>query len=362
VTGDHPGGAASRQAAAKPSFKLTASRQFTSWLGGQRASLAFTTYQAGKLFFVGLKPDGGLSVFERTFNRCMGLWADGQSLVMSSLYQLWRFENALEPGQVADGYDRVYIPQLAYTTGDLDIHDLAVDGDGRILFVNTLFSCLARPSERHSFSPVWRPPFISRLAAEDRCHLNGLALANDQPRYMTVVSQSDVADGWRDRRQDGGCLLEVPSGEAVVSGLSMPHSPRMHGGRLYMLESGTGHFGWIDLKAGRFEPIAFCPGYARGLSFIGNFALIGLSKPRDNSSFSGLQLDENLAQRDASARCGVLVVDLKTGDTVHWLRIEGVVQELYDVVALPGVVRPMVLGFKTDEIHRMITVGELTPL
>jgi uncharacterized protein (TIGR03032 family) len=362
LTGDRPDGAASGQAAAQPTFKLTASRQFTSWLGEQRASLAFTTYQAGKLFLIGLKPDLGLSVFERTFNRCMGLWANDQSLIMSSLYQLWRFENALEPGQLANGYDRVYIPQLAYTTGDLDIHDVTVYGEGRILFVNTLFSCLACPSERHSFAPVWRPPFISRLAAEDRCHLNGLALVNDQPRYMTVVSQSDVADGWRDRRQDGGCLLEVPSGEAVVSGLSMPHSPRMHDGRLYMLESGTGQFGWVDLKAGRFEPIAFCPGYARGLSFIGEFALIGLSKPREGGSFSGLQLDENLAKRDASARCGILVVNLKTGDTVQWLRIEGVVQELYDVVVLPGVVRPMVLGFKTDEIHRMITVGDPRPL
>jgi uncharacterized protein (TIGR03032 family) len=358
VIEDHSGTAVSGKTTAKPTFKLTASRQFTSWLAEQRASVAFTTYQAGKLFLIGLKPDGGLSVFERTFNRCMGLWADGQSLVMSSLYQLWRFENALEPGQVANGYDRVYIPQLAYTTGDLDIHDLAVDGDGRILFVNTLFGCLARPSERHSFVPVWRPPFISRLAAEDRCHLNGLALADGQPRYVTVVSQSDVADGWRDRRRDGGCLLEVPSGEAVVSGLSMPHSPRLHDGRLYMLESGTGQFGWVNLEAGKFEPIAFCPGYARGLSFVGNFALVGLSRPRENSSFSGLPLDDNLAKRDAEARCGVLVIDLRTGDTVQWLRIEGVVQELYDVVVLPGVGRPMALGFKTDEIHRMITVGE----
>jgi len=183
--------------AAGPKFELTASRQFTAWLAEQRVSLAFTTYQTGKLLLIGLRPDGRLSVFERTFNRCMGLWASPQTLYMSSLYQLWRFDNALEPGQLHNGYDRLYVPQLGYTTGDLDIHDIAVDGGGRVIFVNTLFSCLATVSEHHSFVPLWRPPFVSKLAAEDRCHLNGLAIDDGRPRYVTAVSRTDVADGWR---------------------------------------------------------------------------------------------------------------------------------------------------------------------
>jgi hypothetical protein len=41
----------------------------------------------------------------------------------------------------------------------------------------------------------------------------------------------------------------------------------------------------------------------------------------------------------------------------HWLRITGVIAELYDVVALSGVVRPMALGFRTEEVQRMITMG-----
>jgi len=342
----------------EPALAITGSRQFPNWLAGQRLSLAFTTYQAGKLFFIGLQgPDGRLSIFERTFNRCMGLCADGDALWMTSLYQLWRFENALEPGQAQDGYDRLYVPQVGFVTGDLDIHDLAIDRDSRVVFVNTLFSCLATTDERHSFTPLWQPPFITKLAAEDRCHLNGLAMADGQPAYVTSVSQSDVADGWRDRRADGGCLLDVASGEVVVDGLSMPHSPRFHQDRLWLLDSGTGFFGTVDVDAGRFEPLVFCPGYARGLSFIGDFAVIGLSKPRHNNTFQGLPLDGNLAERDAEARCGLMVVDLRSGDAVHWLRIEGVVEELYDVTVLPGVVRPMALGFKTDEIRRVITVG-----
>ena len=342
---------------AVPQLEITGSRQFTAWLAEQRVSLAFTTYQTGKLFFIGLQPGGRLSIFERTFNRCMGLWGDGQTLWMTSLYQLWRFENILEPGQLANGYDRLYSPTLGYVTGDIDIHDVAVDGAGRLLFVNTLFSCLATVSDRHSFVPLWQPPFISKLAAEDRCHMNGLALDGGRPRYVTAVSSSDVADGWRDRRRDGGCLLDVTTNEVLVTGLSMPHSPRVYRDRLYLLDSGTGFFGAVDRTARRFEPIAFCPGYLRGLTFVGDFAIVGMSRPRDNKTFSGLMLDENLASRGAEARCGLAVIDLRTGDVVHWLRIEGIVAELYDVIVLPGVQRPMALGFKTDEIRRTISIG-----
>lgn len=343
-------------------LEINTSRQFTHWMLEQRLSIAFTTYQAGKLFLLGLQPNGRLSVFERTFNRCLGLWTNGQTMWMSSLYQLWRFENVLDPGQTASGYDRLYVPQVGYTTGDLDIHDVTVESTGRVLFVNTLFGCLATTSQTHSFVPLWKPPFISKLAAEDRCHLNGLALENGQAAYVTAVSQSDVADGWRDRRHDGGCVVDVRSNDIIATGLSMPHSPRVYRDKLWLLNSGTGYFGFIDRSTGKFEPVAFCPGYLRGLTFQGDFAIVGLSKSRENKTFSGLALDENLKAGDAEARCGVQVIDLRSGDVVHWLRIEGVVTELYDVVALPGVVRPQSLGFKTDEIRRVLRVGEPQPL
>lgn len=343
---------------ATPALEITTSRQFLSWMIEQQASLSFSTYQTGKLFLIGLKPDGQLSVFERTFERCMGLWVSSQRLYMSSLYQLWRFENSLQPGQLHQSYDRLYVPQVGYTTGDLDVHDIAEDSGGKVVFVNTLFSCLATVSEQYSFVPLWKPPFISKLAAEDRCHLNGLAMENGRPRYVTAVGQTDVADGWRDRRQNGGCILDVESNEIIVSGLSMPHSPRVYQDKLWLLNSGTGDFGYVDLAGGKFEPVTFCPGYLRGLTFAGNYAVVGLSKPRDNKTFSGLALDERLAAKDAEARCALQVIDLRTGDIVHWLRLEGVVAELYDVTVLPGVRCPMALGFKSDEIRRMITIGE----
>ncbi len=345
-------------AASEPGLKISASRQFTSWMAETGLSLAFSTYQTGKLFLVGLQPNGRLSIFERTFNRCMGLSVTGDTIYMSTLYQLWRFRNVLEPGRENDGYDRLYLPINGHTTGDIDIHDIAVDANGRVIFVNTLFSCLATIGDDCSFVPLWRPPFVSRTAAEDRCHLNGLAMEDGKPRYVTAVAETDVADGWRDKRSGGGCVIDVQSNEIIANGLSMPHSPRVYKGKLWVLNSGAGEFGWIDKKTKKFKPLAFCPGYLRGLGFIGDFAVVGLSKPRGDKTFTGLPLDDALAGKNAEAQCAIQVIDLKTGDAVHWLRMDSLVEELYDVVVLAGVRRPMAVGFKTDEIRRVLTIGD----
>lgn len=341
---------------ARARLNVLASRGFYDWLAHQSVSLAATTYQAGKLMLIGRQHTPRLGVFERTFNRCMGLWSDGQTMWLSCRHQLWRLENVCQASQAQDGFDRLYVPQVGYTTGDIDIHDLCPDAAGQPVFVTTLFNGLATCSERWSFTPLWRPPFISKWAAEDRCHLNGLAMEHGRPRYVTACSQSDVNDGWRDHRRDGGCVIDVTSSEIVASGLSMPHSPRLYRDRLWLVNSGDGSFGYLEVASGRFERVAFCPGYGRGLAFVGDFAVIGLSRPRrEEQSFHGLALDDELRKRNAEPRCGVQVIDLRTGNVAHWLRIEGgLVEELYDVVVLPGVVRPRALGFKTDEIEHQV--------
>jgi len=342
----------------QPRLEITTSRQFNNWLASTDASLAFTTYQAGKLFMLGTKPDGQLSVFERTLDRCMGLAVSGTSLYVSSLYQIWRFENIMESGENKDGFDACYAPQMSYVTGDIDVHDMAVGPEGTLKFVNTLFGCIAKPSITSSFVPLWQPAFLSKLAAEDRCHLNGMAMGPNGATYATAVSESDAADGWRDKRADGGIVMDITSNEIIATGLSMPHSPRLHKGTLYLLNSGTGEFGILEPATGAFTVIAFCPGYARGLTFIGDYAMIGLSLPRNNKTFQGLPLDEALSNKNTEARCGLIVVDLKTGDTVHWVRIEGVVSELFDVVLLPSIQNPSMIGFKSDEIRRILKIGK----
>lgn len=343
-------------AAEVPKLEINTSRQFNLWMAAERVSIALTTYQTGKVFLLGLQPNGRLSVFERTLERVMGMTATPAGEIwLSTLYQLWRFKNVLSPGETHDGYDACYIPRKSFVTGDLDIHDLAVDGEGRIVFTATQFNCIATVDEEFSFRPLWRPPWISKLAPEDRCHLNGLALRDGKPRYATAVSRSDVSDGWRDKRRTSGLVIDIESNEVIAEGLSMPHSPRWYQDRLWVINSGTGFFGYIDLDTGKFEEVAFCPGYARGLAFVGDWAIVGLSDRRENRTFQDLDLDENLKSREAETRCGLLIVNLKTGDAPHWLRFEGIVRELYDVAALPGVIRPMAIGFRTDEIRRYIS-------
>ncbi|WP_435008424.1 TIGR03032 family protein [Tundrisphaera lichenicola] len=340
-------------------LRVTASPGLTGWMAEQRVSLACTTYQSGKLMLLGRKADGGLAVFERNFARAMGLWGDGQSLLMSTQFQLWRLENVLRPQQVYDGHDRLFVPRLGITTGDLDVHDVAIEAGGRPVFAATGFNCVGTTHDRYSFAPIWRPPFISALAAEDRCHLNGIALEGGRLRYATAVAASDEANRWRDHRRDGGLVLEIPSGEPVATGLSMPHSPRIREGELWLLNSGTGQLGKVDRSAGRFEPAAFCPGYLRGLAFVGeHHAVVGLSKPRRDGTFGGLALDKVLARRGEEAVCGLAVVDLRSGEAVHSVRFEGMVSELYDVAILPGATRPMALGFKGDGIRRIVAAAE----
>jgi uncharacterized protein (TIGR03032 family) len=340
-----------------PALEVYASRHFIDWLVEQQISLALTTYQSSRLMLLGVNPEGRISGYERIFDRAMGLFVTSERLYLSSKYQIWQLDNVLDSGQHYNGYDKLYVPRVGYTTGDLDIHDVAIDANGRLIFISTLLNCLATISSRHSCTPLWHPPFISCIINEDRCHLNGLALQSGQPRYVTACSQSDIIDDWRDKRRQGGCVIELTSNQVIATGLSMPHSPRWYQGRLWLHNSGTGEFGYLGLATGKFEPVVFCPGYLRGLAFWGNFAIAGLSRPRSgDKTFSGLVLDEQLLAQDVEPRCGLMIIDLTTGSIVHWLRLEGIVTELYDVQVLPGVRRPMAIGFQTDEIARLITL------
>lgn len=334
---------------------LLLSRAFSDWLAGQGVSLALTTYQAGRLVMIGRRPDGSVRAHERMIEQCQGLWTDGQSLWTSGMHALWRFENDMPAGAVTSaGVDRRFVPREGRVTGRIDCHDIGMGDDGPV-FVNTLFNGLCGISQTGSFRPLWKPPFISAWTPEDRCHLNGLAMDGTRPAYVTAVSRSDILDGWRERRVDGGVIVDVASGEIVCSGLSMPHSPRLYDGRLWVLNSGMGQFGHVDPKTGAFTPVAFCPGYARGLAFIGRYAVIGLSRPRNNQTFEGLPLDAELAARDATPRCGLIIVNIDTGVTEEWLRFAHTLDELYDVAVMPGVTQPEMIGFQGDAIKTAIT-------
>lgn len=339
---------------------VTASRTLADWLRSQRVSLAFTSYQTGQLFLVGVLPNGKISINQQNYARAMGVFAQPGRLYLGALHQVWRLENMLKAGERGDdAFDAVYIPRNAQTTGDIDIHEVAIDREGRVIFVNTKFSCLATLDLKDSFRPIWQPPFISKLAAEDRCHLNGLAMEDGSPRYVTAVSKSDIVNGWRERRQEGGIIVDVASNEILTDRLSMPHSPRIApDGSLWALDSGRGQIVRIDRDSGEKTEVAFCPGFLRGLAIHKGHAIVTLSKPRDGS-FKGLPLEEELRKRDGEAWCGIVIVNLARGDIVEWIRLDGGITEMFDVTVIPDVTCPMSIGIDTVEARSTISFPPL---
>ena len=343
-----------------PLMNNNAAQGLAAWLREHKVSLALSTYRANRLIFLGRDDAEQLQVNECAFDRPMGMHLHGNSLWLVSRYQLWRFDNLLETGQRHEGADRLYLPALSHTTGDVNGHELAVGPDGTPLFVNTAFSCLATVQAGCSFAPVWQPPFITQLAAEDRCHLNGLALVDGVPTWATACGPSDTPTGWRDHRASGGVVLHIPSNRIAAAGLSMPHSPRWHQGKLWLLNAGTGELGWID--GGRFVPLCFVPGFARGLAFVGGAAVVGLSKLRA-PQFSGLALEDKLqASGMPGGCCGLRIIDLASGTILHSLDLPEPMDELFDVVALPGVRQARAFGLQDEDIHCLVKLPGQTQL
>jgi uncharacterized protein (TIGR03032 family) len=300
------------------------------------ASLLVTTYQAGKLVLVRDEGDH-LNTHFRTFQAPMGLALEGRRLAVGTTIQIWEFLDVPAATSKLDPpgkHDACFLPRASHVTGNIQGHEMAWGQGGELWVVNTRFSCLCTPDRWTSFAPWWRPPYVSELEPTDRCHLNGLAMVDGRPRYVTALGQTDEPAGWRANKAKGGILMDVASGEVITRGLSMPHSPRWYGGRLWVCESGAGTLGFIDPKTGRYEPIVEVPGFTRGLDFAGNFAFVGLSQVRESAVFSGIPITERLGEEERT--CGVCVVDLASGQMVGLLRFDTAVQEIFAVTVLPG--------------------------
>jgi uncharacterized protein (TIGR03032 family) len=301
------------------------------------ASLLITTYQAGKLVLVRDENDH-LNTHFRTFRSPMGLaLADGGArLAVGTTVQVWEFRDVpdvarrLEP---PGRHDSCFLPRSSHVTGNILIHEMAYGSGRELWLVNTRFSCLATLDPEASFTPHWRPPFVTELEPSDRCHLNGLGMVAGRPKYVTALGTTDAPAGWRANKARGGVLMDVDSGELVCRGLSMPHSPRWHGGRLWVCESGAGTIGTVDLSTGRYEAVAAVPGFTRGLEMVGDLAFVGLSQVRESAVFSGIPITERLAPEERT--CGVCVVDLRRGEVVALLKFTSGVQEVFAVAVLP---------------------------
>ncbi|MDP6368379.1 MAG: TIGR03032 family protein, partial [Planctomycetota bacterium] len=220
-------------------------------------TLAITTYQAGKVIFVSSDGDG-LQHLPRTFDTPMGMAVKDNQMALALKDRIVLLAN--EPRLAAsypnkpNYYDALWVPRMVSYCGELNAHDMAWGEDG-LVGVNTLFSCLFRLDEQHSFVPIWQPPFINTLVSEDRCHLNGLALAPGEKgrAVVSALGATNEREGWRDNKMEGGVLMSVPEGEEVLTGLPMPHSPRWIGDELYLLLSARGELAVVDLDEDVFR-------------------------------------------------------------------------------------------------------------
>lgn len=309
-------------------------------------SLIVSTYQAGKVVLI--RADGEtLNTHFRVFQQPMGMATDEAGrLAIGTSAHIWEFRNvpAVAPKlQPVTKHDACFLPRNLHVTGDIDIHEMAWS-QGELWFINTRFSCLCTQDLDHSFVPRWRPPFVSAYAPEDRCHLNGLALVDGSPRYVTALGTTNTANGWREKKASGGVLLDVTTNDCLVQNLSMPHSPRWYRDRLWVLESGNGSLAIAHTTTGELETVVQLPGFTRGLDFYGDFAFIGLSQVRESAVFSGIPLTERLTERT----CGVWVVNIQTGEIISFLKFEDAVQEIFAVQILPGLKFPELLVEEND--------------
>jgi uncharacterized protein (TIGR03032 family) len=317
------------------------SAQLPGLLDQHGLSIILSTYQAGKVLAIGTHANQ-LQIRFHHFEQAMGLARTPTGIAVGSRRQVWHLQAV--PGMAASiapagTYDLALLTRSSHYTGPVMGHELAWAGQ-QLWQVNTVFSCLTTLDPNHNFTPRWRPPFITEMALGDRCHLNGFAVDGTEPRYATVLGMTNIPNGWRENKAKGGALLEVPSGRIVVSGLCMPHSPRIHNGALYLLNSGLGELCQVDPGSGTLTTIARLNGYTRGMDTFGHLAVVGLSRIRETNVFGGLPI----AERRGELQSGFAIVDLPTGQVLASLAFKSGVEEVFDVKFLPGFRNPILSG------------------
>ena len=337
------------QPKALPPFSCSYSPAIPELLLQLRCTLAISTYQAGKVVFISPRADGeNLIQLPRTFKKAMGIALHDQKMAIATMEEVLVLVNSPQlaahyPRQ-PQTYDALYMPRATYFTGQIDIHDLDYGANGDLYAVNTSFSCLIRIDDNYSFTPIWKPPFISHLASEDRCHLNGMAMQNGSPKYVTAFSTGDSVQSWREVVTTGGIIMDVESNEFIATEVPMPHSPRLFDGALYLLLSATGELIRMDIQTGKYDVVCKLDGFVRGLARCGEYAFIALSRLRKNSStFAKLKI------ADIANQAGIAVIHLPTGAFVGEIKYHMSVDEIYDVQVLPGLLRPGILNTDRPE-------------
>lgn len=340
-----------------PPFSYSYTPNIPELLLGLKCSLAISTYQTGKVVIFSAKNENELIQLPRSFRKPMGMAIHGDKWAIATNESVVVTANAsgLAPHYPANPnvYDALFVPRSSYYTGPLDLHDIHYADQG-LIGVNTMFSTIVKIDDDFSFKPIWTPKFISDHKPEDRCHLNGLAIEpqSRKARYVTALGQGDTHRSWKEDMLKGGVLIDIETNEIILSELPVPHTPRLFGDDLWMLLSATGELVKVNTKKGTYDIITQLNGFARGMDKIGDYLFIATSKLRPNSS---LFKDAPIAKR--AVVCGISVVYLPTGQVCGNITYNTSVEELYDLVVLPNMLRPNILNVEKG-IHQNSVITE----
>lgn len=338
-----------------PPFTCKPSPNFAELLTQFEGSIALSTFQAGKLCILSAKDEHFCSSLLRTFPNCMGFDILEDELVISSANALCFFKNQpslQESYPFGNGkYDAIFHEFRRELTGRIDAHDVVLTKSAAYI-VYTHGNAVYK-SKDGVLKEFWKPPFIQNNALEDRCHINGLCMVNEQPKYVSMLGTQNEKDSWRKTLPTGGAIMDIETNEFVIQDLSMPHSPRMYNNQLLVLESARECLVAIDLETGTKTDIANIPGFLRGMHIVGDYAIIGSSKLRKNSSiFNGLPI------ANKNIKAGVYIVYIPTGAIVGHSLYENTVDEIFEVKRLPFK-KPNVLPYGSKQ-HTAVTIFEQT--
>lgn len=340
------------------SFKMRYTASAVKILHGLNSSIALSTYQAGKVIFISSKNEDTLIQLPRNFERAMGIGIAQDKMAVACKDEVIIFRNS--PGlakfypKKPNVYDAMYMPRATYHTGALDVHDIAYCKQG-LCAVNTNFSSIVQINDSFSFEPIWKPFFINKIEAGDQCHLNGMAIENNEIKYVSALSESVTPRGWTANVATSGIILDYKENKIVASNLPMPHSPRRYKGSFYCLLSANGSLVRINVENGSYETIVQVNAFLRGLDFYQDFAFIGVSKLRKESSSFG-----SLAVSDSKQNAGVIIVQLSTNKIVGKIEYENSVEEIYDVKVLPNLKRPSILNTEKEDYKLGLSIPNRT--
>ena len=302
------------------SIHATATEEFARILHAEEISLLVSTDRIGRVALIRASSPARLELTLRPFLKPFGIAIGDDRIVIGTQSEVCEFRKD----------DDRFLPRATWDTGAIHVHEIAFAGD-ELWIVNTLYSSLCTFDEQHNLVPRWRPSFIETMAPDDSCHLNGLAVSDGRVKLVTAFCDSADAEGWRQHLGEG-ILIDVDSGEIALRNLAVPHSPRLHDGTVFVLESWKGTMAVADLARGSVEEVIGLPGFTRGLAFVGPYALVGVSQVQPGRTDRKIPLFDRFDDTES----GVWAIDLRTGRAAGFLRFESGIGEVMDVQVLPG--------------------------